>query len=504
MSKQAGDSVFPQPKLQLTGVKAALQYTGIPPSWLDKRPSLPSRNWLIFLGVTSTIAGYYIYDRRKCKEIRKEYVDKVKNLADVPLHSLDYPRKVTVYGSKWPADEDYDRGMKYFRKYVKPILVAAAIDFEMINGRRHGDLARRIADDIKKRRRLELGLDQPPIVLPHHSPEDQRRRELEGGIVIVGRPTFKEFMAGLKRGWTERLEIVDREEMLSQDLENDGKFDESELETNVVSDGPDLDGEPIPTTSRLPSSKSFPAFTPPHLQGPSPSSTAKASEQSTIPASMNTPPARIPPMPPVLLVHFVDYIGFSQIPHMIWEFFNQRHKAQSGAEAAYRLVKDVTRPFNAPPEEELSRLAAEAESQGEPDPSQPHLSEPSLADLDFDKDVELSYKKSYVRDFTDVITKARQEYYEKLPARLETARALAWGTREPTKEEANYPPPTEVELRAERMKKELRWRADEEGWDIIRPGKPVAWDERLRDVLKVFVDPPSETRSGQAKEEEAK
>lgn len=119
MSKLPGDSVFPEPKTQLTGVKAALQYTGIPPSWLDKRPGLPSRKWLIFLGVTSTIAGYYIYDRRKCKEIRQEYVNKVKHLADTPLHSLEYPRKVTVYGSKWPADEDYDCSMKYFRKYVK-------------------------------------------------------------------------------------------------------------------------------------------------------------------------------------------------------------------------------------------------------------------------------------------------------------------------------------------------------------------------------------------------
>lgn len=119
MSKLPGDSVFPEPKSQLTGVKAALQYTGIPPSWLDKRPKLPGRNWLIFLGVTSSIAGYYIYDRRKCKEVRKEYVDQIKHLADVPLHSLDFPRKVTAYGTKWPADEDSERSMRYFRKYVK-------------------------------------------------------------------------------------------------------------------------------------------------------------------------------------------------------------------------------------------------------------------------------------------------------------------------------------------------------------------------------------------------
>lgn len=102
-----------------SGMRVALEFTGIPPSWLDKRPRLPSRNWLIFISVTSSIAGYYLYDRRQCNQIRQFYVDRVKHLADEPLHSLDVTRKVTVYGSKWPGDEDYERSMKYFRKYVK-------------------------------------------------------------------------------------------------------------------------------------------------------------------------------------------------------------------------------------------------------------------------------------------------------------------------------------------------------------------------------------------------
>lgn len=119
MSSNGGDSAFPTPKPPQSGVQLVLQYTGIPPSWLNKRPSVPSRNWLIFLGTTSTIVGYYIYDRQQCTRIRREYVDSVKHLADLPLHSLDYPRKVTVYGAKWPNDEDSDRCMRYFRKYVK-------------------------------------------------------------------------------------------------------------------------------------------------------------------------------------------------------------------------------------------------------------------------------------------------------------------------------------------------------------------------------------------------
>ena len=119
MSTPGGDSVFPKAKPPQSGIRTVLQYTGFPPSLFDRRPSLPGRNWLIFLSVTSSVVGYYFYDRQQCNAIRKEYTEKVKHLADVPLHSMDYPRKVTVYGSKWPADEDWNRSILYFRKYVK-------------------------------------------------------------------------------------------------------------------------------------------------------------------------------------------------------------------------------------------------------------------------------------------------------------------------------------------------------------------------------------------------
>ena len=46
-------------------------------------------------------------------------MDQVKDLAAQPLGSMELPRKVTVYGAKWLGDEDYDRSMRYFRKYVK-------------------------------------------------------------------------------------------------------------------------------------------------------------------------------------------------------------------------------------------------------------------------------------------------------------------------------------------------------------------------------------------------
>lgn len=509
MSTNGGDSHFPTSKPSHSGVKVVLQYTGIPPSWLDKRPGIPSRNWLIFLTVTSTITGYYFYDRKKCKDIRQEYVDKVKHLADTPLHSMDHPRKVTVYGCKWPGDDDSTRSMLYFRRYVKvcpqisfihtilnhtrkPMLVAAAIDYEMINGRRHGDLADRIANDIKKRRRLEAGIDQLPpaaLMLPNNNPEAKRLRELEGGTIIVGRPAFKEYMMGLKRGWTENLEFVDKEERLANELVMDGKFDEPELD---ITDGIIGDGEPIPTPSKLQSSKPMSMLSPPLLKTATPS--MRSPHQTATSSSQDAPPpATLPPQPPILLVSFLNHIGLRQIPLMVWDFFNERHKARSGAEAAYRLILGETRPLIGP-------STVSGVEDGFESPYQTDVQ--SSPDLDFDKDKEGYYKPSVVKTYASEIQNARDEYYKELPKKLNIARELAHGTREATKDEQKYPPPTEVELRAERLKKELRWTSDEKGWAIVKPDSPVTWDERFRHALQVYTDPSAE-REGAFQEQAA-
>ncbi|KAF7440229.1 mitochondrial import inner membrane translocase subunit tim54 [Pleurotus ostreatus] len=468
----------PKPSLKTgsssSGIRTVLRYTGIPPSWLDKRPKLPSRNWLIFYTVTSSIAGLYIYDRQQCKRIRKGYVERVQYLAEEPINPMDLARKVTVYGAKWPGDEDYDVGIKYFRRFVKPILVAAAVDYEMITGKRHGEIANRVADGIKAHRRVNAGLDPRPeynMAIPTlKSPEVQRQLELQGGIVLIGRPTFKEFMAGVSRGWTEGLQKVDQEEELAHLLENDGRFDEPEIDEDNVP----MTDSASPTSIVPPKSA---IFSPLQLQQRAP--VPKPETSSSIPDALNAPPVTIPRLPPLLFVPFIDYIGIAQVPLMIWDFFNQRRYVKSGAEAAYRLVKQVTRPIDVP-DTVAQPLFADITKEDEGI---------SHGDLDFDKKVE-SYYKSSTSSIPSDIEKARKKYYDALPAKLAVARALARNERELTKEEVDNPPPTEVELRAERLKKELRWQKDLAGWDIIKPASKVAWDERLRDALRVFIDPP--------------
>jgi mitochondrial import inner membrane translocase subunit TIM54 len=348
----------------------------------------------------------------------------------------------------------------------------------MVQGKRLGDISNYVSDSIKARRRADAGLEAPAsLALPavqKRSPE----QELEGGIVVVGRSTFKEFMHGITRGWSEGLDKVDREEQLAHELANDGAFDEPDLEPlPVTSSDFSPDDEPIPTPSRLRTSEHMAgSFSPLKMPGvpQTTSSSSAAKPASLIPAHLNTPPEFIPALPPLLLVSFTNLVGLKLIPNMLWDFFNERHKTASGSRDGYRLVMGITRPFQAPP---------------------PSLNSPTVQDLrdqfdlDFDRNAE-SYYKSSLQKIPVEIESARTSYYKNLADKLATARALARRDREPTKDELQNPPPTEVELRSERIKKEMRWRSDLEGWDIVKPENQTKWDERLRGVLKVFMDPP--------------
>lgn len=44
---------------------------------------------------------------------------RVNHLSEAPLGTLDLPRKVKVYGAKWPGDEDWNQSLIYFKKYLK-------------------------------------------------------------------------------------------------------------------------------------------------------------------------------------------------------------------------------------------------------------------------------------------------------------------------------------------------------------------------------------------------
>jgi import inner membrane translocase subunit TIM54 len=339
-------------------------------------------------------------------------------------------------------------------------LVAAAIDYEPVPSPLPGSITRQIQSQILSKRRQNLHLDQvDPTTLPGvlSTPEEAERREVEGGVIVVGRSSLKEYLEGLKRGWNRGVDKWDWEEEIQEKIRNDGVFDPPEplVEPTIHQEG---ELEVTPPVNPLPAKPigglGFLSRPPAPLP---PSSTLPRLENQTqsIPPQYHTPPATLPPHPPLLLVPFTHHLGFKQFPNMIYSFFTEHHRVRSGAEAALALIQGPTRPF-------------------------------FTNDLDFERKSEEYYPKWY-KDTVERTSQSRKEYYEKLETRLKDARDFADGKREMTKvEEKAAKVTTENELREERKKREMRWIGTEDGYEIVKPDSQIAWDEKWRGWLKVY------------------
>lgn len=398
---------------------------------------------------------------------------------------------------------------------AQPVLVAAAVDYDLVSSPQYGSLTRHLqAKIIKARRRAlsrQLGLDDGPTPLEppevwfaagtpgQLSPEQKAQREVEGGVIIVGRHTLKEYMEGLRRGWMCGVAKVDREAQVKALVEADGLFDlplpsgergDAALVTpqaETVAPVTDMETPQQPQKPLGLGALPFlnkPAPASPSTQHPSPAQPA-VDPETLIPESAHLPPTHLPDQPPMLLLPWLNHLGFKQVPWMFVGLFNEREKYREGGEAAIKLIFGGLRDFQGAQTE----MDSEAGSLDVESTTTAAATTPT--DLDFDIDVEDFYKKSFA-DTPSRINKLRETYYSNLKTRLETARDPASGARERTKEEEAKPPATEDELKAERLKKEIRWRNEEEGYEIVKKGSKVAWDSRWKGWLRVYTAPEEE------------
>ncbi|KAL7418867.1 mitochondrial import inner membrane translocase subunit tim54 [Cryptotrichosporon argae] len=438
----------------LTGFRSALSYTGIPRSVLQWTPRLPSRNWSVFLLLVGSASYAYYYDRSEARRIRKEYEEKVAHYAQEPLaHSLDEVRKVKVVGARWPEDDDDDRASRYFRKYVKPYLVAAGIDYETVPSPLLGSISRQTRASVLSARRAALGLEAPdirsvPAALAAMSggPLAGAPAEAETGVVVVGRPSLKEYLDGLGKGWRGGVDEWVWEQEVERALQGDGVF-----ETTPVDMAPPVVAPEPASTPPAPTSSFGGLFSRPSP----PSNPTPSAAPPSIPAHLHAPPSPLPPHPPLLLLPFTNHLGFLQIPHMVADFFTERRRILAGARAALALIDSDVRPMRA-------------------------------ADTEFELVAEKYYKKSFAQ-LPERIEAARKEYYAALGPRIDAARRFKQGERDMTDAERTAGKVvTEQELRDERLKKELRWTGMLEGYEIVRPETPVVWDDKWASWLRVY------------------
>uniref|UniRef100_A0A060TG51 Mitochondrial import inner membrane translocase subunit TIM54 n=1 Tax=Blastobotrys adeninivorans TaxID=409370 RepID=A0A060TG51_BLAAD len=351
------------------------------------RLRVPSRNWMIFWAVSGLIAGTIAYDRRERKLRREHWKDKVRHLSMVEMNALEMPRKVNVYIAPPPGDY-METSMAHFRHYIKPILVASATDYELHTLQSQGDIRYQVAEEIRNRRRRELGL--PEVVPEGSKPKDEIDAQIEsklkydttGGVICVGRGAYTEYMNGLHEGWLGPLE---KPEGLEESDASAASFPNEEADLADIhgyapkkeADAPAASTETLNTESSGSveplADKSEPA---PSQQesdiSPVPAETVekeeKKEEQEEKKKEDKVAPKSYIPLgqwdqaesntqfllaqqsktvsEPIAIIPHSRIMGFLNTPIRIYRWFNKRHLADSIGEATVAVVFASTRPYD--------------------------------------------------------------------------------------------------------------------------------------------------------------
>lgn len=372
------------------------------------RLRVPSRNWMIFWAVSGLIAGTIAYDRRERRLRRDHWKNKVSHLAAVEMTPLEMPRKVNVYIAPPPGDY-METSMAHFRHYIKPILTASATDYELHTLQSQGDIRYQVAEEIRNRRRRELGL--PEVVPEGSKPKDEIDAQIEsklkydttGGVICVGRGAYTEYMNGLHEGWLGPLE---KPEGLEESDASAASFpDEAADLADIHGYAPKKETEApaAPATPAVPAVPTTSAETVPtetvndESSGSGETALSQESDISPVPAETVekeekkdeqeekkkedkvAPKSYIPlgqwdqaesntqfllaqqsktVSEPIAIIPHSRIMGFLNTPIRIYRWFNKRHLADSIGEATAAVVFASTRPYdmNTDPEALISEV----------------------------------------------------------------------------------------------------------------------------------------------------
>jgi import inner membrane translocase subunit TIM54 len=362
----------PKPKVKKQWKSPALRMMGIP------RFSLPSRNWLIFWTVVAGLGGGIAYDKYEQKQIRAKWMKHVEHLSQEAYPNDRIPRKMSIFIAP-PPDNFLDVSMKYFKKYVKPVLNAAAVDYEVYSENRQGDIRASVAEKIRELRRERSGIESKSdqdsgndskkdmlssfkkltsggsksegdeevlvkrldlykvrdvlgfyyfndTIYPHR--DDELDPEKAGGVICIGRGAFKEYMAGVHEGLLGPLEAP---EPPVSEVE---KVSEITNETAEKTD--EETGEKKEETNPVPK---------PFIRPEQYADAELAPELDTSRQVLNNKNVPVLFEQPVYVFALPTIVGFANTPRKIYRFFNQRSEAEDFCRRTAQLVDNKSRPF---------------------------------------------------------------------------------------------------------------------------------------------------------------
>lgn len=84
------------------------------------RGYLPSRNWAIFLGLSTGVGTLYRLDRQALEDTRRQMRERVRYLAEQPLLTTDLPRRVLVVLAPPTASDNISAVRHQFSEFIKP------------------------------------------------------------------------------------------------------------------------------------------------------------------------------------------------------------------------------------------------------------------------------------------------------------------------------------------------------------------------------------------------
>ncbi|KAL2865518.1 Tim22-complex subunit TIM54 [Aspergillus lucknowensis] len=312
----------------------ALKMMGLP----NIRFRLPSRNWMIFLTITGSFTAAILYDRREKRRAQKKWCDLVAHLSKEPLPVEEMRRKLTVFLAAPPGD-GLRTAREHFKEYVKPILVAAALDYNVIEGRREGDIRAAFAEQIRKQRRRA---GEASTVVEETTTEDivyQARKSIgvrdepgPKGDLVIGRHTWKEYIRGLHEGW---LGPLDPPEAAPEEVTVP---ETPEVPTERDADTPST---PEPVEGRKEEPKGDQEKKSAQTIGPTPAYVAPVDYSSRpLPPSV---PQSLDGSIPIVFPHI---LGFLNTPIRLYRYINQRHLAESvGRDVAAIVLASYARPY---------------------------------------------------------------------------------------------------------------------------------------------------------------
>ncbi|OKL59878.1 hypothetical protein UA08_04661 [Talaromyces atroroseus] len=341
------------------------------------RFKLPSRNWMIFLTITGSFAAAVTYDRRQKKRIQQKWSDLVAHISKETIPVEQNRRKLTIFLSAPPGD-GLRSARDYFIEYVKPVLVSAALDYEVIEGKKEGEIRAGLAEKIRAFRR-KAGEKSSVVEEPSKEAAVAEMRRQMGitdepgplGDIVIGRHTWKEYIRGLHEGWLGPLDPPPPPPEPTTQTATELPGADNTFNTNSPTASPEnaesSESTDAPTSEQVTPKEPEEEKKP---KGPTPAfiSPAEYSSQNlpvTIPRSFE---ASLP-------VPFPHLLGILNTPVRIYRYLTKRHLADAvGQEVAAAVLASASRPYHEnvnPAESGLSTLSDPSNGSLSSDPYSP-------------------------------------------------------------------------------------------------------------------------------------